>query len=60
MTGSQLKEYGIISKTVRIGFTATPKGYERAHQFEEAFLRYVATPDFIRHTPQTVNCLCYG
>lgn len=48
----KLKEYGIVSKTIRIGVTATPKGYERA-QFEDAFLRYVATPDFIRHTPQT-------
>jgi len=45
----KLKEYGITSKTIRVGVTATPKGYER-DQFDDAFLRYVATPEIIRNT----------
>ena len=47
-----LKGYGIQSKTIRIGYGETPKGYEK-NQFNEAFLRYIpSSPEIIRHTPQ--------
>lgn len=38
----KLKEYGVSSKTIRIGYE-TAKGFER-EQFNEAFLRYLASP----------------
>lgn len=50
---SRLADYGIRSKTIRIG-TETPKGYERG-QFEEAFLRYLAFPPGPSATPQQPN-----
>lgn len=37
----RLKEYGIVSKTIRISSDATQKGYE-VSQFDEAFARYLA------------------
>lgn len=48
-----LAEYKIYSKTIRISFANTPKGYE-LKQFEEAFKRYIssendATPPQARH-----------
>lgn len=39
---AKLKEYGVHSKTVRIG-TATSKGYDRG-QLTEAFARYIPLP----------------
>lgn len=48
---SLLKEYGIKSKTVRIGY-ATPKGFEQT-QFDDAFSRYLTPSELIRHTQQT-------
>lgn len=36
---SRLKEFGIRSKTIRVG-KCTPKGYTR-HQFDDAFRRYI-------------------
>lgn len=38
----RLGEYGIASKTVRIGYE-TPRGFDRA-QFEDAFTRYLSSP----------------
>jgi putative DNA primase/helicase len=38
-----LKEFNIISKSIRIG-PSTPKGYEKK-QFEDAFARYLSSPD---------------
>jgi putative DNA primase/helicase len=35
-----LAAYGIKSKTVRLGYAETPKGYERS-QFDDAFERYL-------------------
>jgi putative DNA primase/helicase len=50
-----LSEYGIESKTIRIG-THTPKGFER-HQFEDAFQRYLLPPtenaDTAPHSSET-------
>lgn len=47
----RLSEYGISSKTIRIGHE-TPKGYERDH-FQEAFNRYLGLPpENFHHTPQ--------
>lgn len=47
----RLSEYGISSKTIRIG-CETPKGFERG-QFQEAFNRYLGLPpENCRHTPQ--------
>lgn len=40
---NRLKEYGIASKNIRTGSYGISKGFERI-QFEEAFLRYLATP----------------
>ena len=37
-----LKEYGIKSKSIRIGY-GTPKGFEKS-QFDDAFSRYLAQP----------------
>lgn len=51
---SLLKEYGIKSKSVRIGYN-TPKGFEKA-QFDDAFSRYLSlslSPEISRHTQQT-------
>ena len=49
---AKLKGYGIQSKTIRIGYGDTPKGYER-NQFVEAFSRYIATfPPVSATTPQ--------
>lgn len=49
---SKLKGYGIHSKTIRIGFGETPKGYE-LNQFREAFSRYIpSTPLVSATTPQ--------
>jgi putative DNA primase/helicase len=39
---ARLKEYGIVSKTIRVG-VETPKGYTR-EQFKEAFSRYLSPP----------------
>ena len=39
----QLDAYGIKSKTVRMGPSSTPKGYELA-QFDDAFKRYLKPP----------------
>lgn len=39
---NRLKEYGIASKNIRTGDINPSKGFERT-QFEEAFLRYLAT-----------------
>lgn len=52
---SKLNGYDIHSKSIRIGYNETPKGYER-NQFEDAFFRYIpTTPENIRHTPQTAT-----
>lgn len=49
---ARLKGYGIHSKTIRIGFGETPKGYE-VSQFKEAFSRYIPlTPSISATTPQ--------
>jgi putative DNA primase/helicase len=49
---ARLKGYGIHSKTIRIGFGETPKGYE-VSQFKEAFSRYIPlTPPVSATTPQ--------
>ncbi|MDR0842167.1 MAG: DUF3631 domain-containing protein, partial [Acidobacteriota bacterium] len=50
---NRLKEYGVVSKTIRIGFQ-TAKGYELS-QFDEAFSRYISpsspgTPVSIRNS----------
>jgi putative DNA primase/helicase len=51
---SKLKGYGIQSKTIRLGVD-TPKGYDK-EQFAEAFTRYIsASPENIRHTPQSAT-----
>lgn len=51
----KLKGYGIQSKTIRIGYGETPKGYERS-QFNEAFLRYIPAPSSpSATTPQVSN-----
>lgn len=48
----RLSEYGISSKTIRIGPHETPKGYER-DQFQEAFDRYLSLPpEKHLHPPQ--------
>ena len=47
----RMGEYGIQSKTVRIGY-GTPKGFELA-QFEESFSRYLTPTETIRHTQQS-------
>jgi putative DNA primase/helicase len=50
---SRLKGYDIHSKTIRISFGETPKGYEIS-QFKEAFLRYIPlTPPVSATPPQT-------
>lgn len=52
----RLHEYGIRSKTIRIGYE-TPKGFER-DQFEEAFARYLSSdhpPENFHHTQQSNN-----
>lgn len=64
----RLKEYGIASKTVRIGH-GTAKGYE-AEQFAEAFARYLSLPGVLPVTqsqplqhkafPVTEATLCDG
>ena len=48
---TRLAEYGIWSKTIRIG-DYTPKGFEIS-QFDEAFSRYLTSSENIRHTPQS-------
>jgi len=55
---SLLKEYGIKSKTVRIGY-ATPKGFEQI-QFDDAFSRYLTPSELIRHTQQTNTSKAYS
>jgi putative DNA primase/helicase len=45
----RLKEYGIASKNLRAGYGVT-KGFERI-QFEDVFLRYLATPPDLSATP---------
>lgn len=40
----RLADYGIKSKTVRLGPSKTPKGYERS-QFDDAFARYLPPPE---------------
>ncbi|MDP3280799.1 MAG: DUF3631 domain-containing protein [Nitrosomonas sp.] len=52
---NKLKDYGIHSKNIRIGYE-TPKGYELEH-FKDAFDRYLSphSPISIRHTPQPNN-----
>lgn len=37
----RLSEYGIASKTIRLGYHNTPKGFER-EQFADAFARYLS------------------
>ncbi len=50
---AKLKGYGIHSKSIRIGSTETPKGYE-ANQFKETFMRYIpANTDISATTPQS-------
>ena len=39
-----LSAYGVRSKTVRLGPSNTPKGFERA-QFDDAFGRYLPSPE---------------
>lgn len=39
---NKLRDYGICSKSIWMGYGKTPKGYERA-QFEDAFDRYLAS-----------------
>ncbi|GHU18697.1 hypothetical protein FACS189475_04600 [Betaproteobacteria bacterium] len=46
----RLREYGIASKTVRIGYE-TPKGFERS-QFEDVFIRYLSIPPSTSATTQ--------
>lgn len=48
---ARLKEYGITSRTVRIGYD-TPKGYLR-EQFAESWSRYLSPPENNATTPQT-------
>ena len=54
----RLNEYHIASKTIRLGYSETPKGYERA-QFQDAFARYLSFPPengtFAATTPQPNN-----
>ena len=40
---AKLKDYGIYSKTIRLDFASTAKGYE-LDQFSEAFARYLGPP----------------
>lgn len=47
---SRLKEYGITSRTIRIGHE-TPKGFLR-EQLDEAFARYLSTPEKSDTPPQ--------
>lgn len=55
----RLKEYGIASKNVRIGYE-TPKGFEM-EQFKEAFARYLAFPPTVSATaPQPNNYAAFG
>jgi putative DNA primase/helicase len=50
---SRLKGYEIQSKTIRINYGETPKGYELS-QLKEAFLRYIPhNPPVSATTPQT-------
>lgn len=50
---AKLKGYGIHSKTIRIGYGDTPKGYE-INQFKESFSRYIPdNPLISATTPQT-------
>jgi putative DNA primase/helicase len=52
---ARLKGYGITSKTIRINFMETPKGYEKK-QFDEAFSRYIPSPPSVSATtPQISN-----
>jgi putative DNA primase/helicase len=43
----RLKEYGISSKTIRIGYE-TQKGFEK-NQFSDAFIRYLTYPENVRN-----------
>jgi putative DNA primase/helicase len=49
----RLKDYGIKSKTIRLGAYNTPKGFEKT-QFEDAFSRYL-TPLLLSATPPQPN-----
>lgn len=54
---NKLREYGITSKSVRLGPNDTPKGYELA-QFTDAFARYassLAESDDLSATPPQSN-----
>jgi putative DNA primase/helicase len=50
---SRLKDFSIISNTIRIGYT-TAKGYLKS-QFTDAFTRYLDTPHLISVTTTQVN-----
>ncbi|WP_298439196.1 DUF3631 domain-containing protein [Geobacter sp.] len=49
----RLKEYGILSHTIRLGIE-TAKGYT-LEQFREAFSRYLSTPPELSVTPSQVS-----
>lgn len=51
---NQLAGYGIHSKTVRMQYGSTPKGFD-ALQFKDAFARYLTAPSDL--TPQSNNLL---
>lgn len=51
---AKLKGYGILSKTIRIGYGDTPKGF-MLDQFKEAFSRYLADTTATGATPPPVN-----
>lgn len=52
---TRLKEYGITSKSVRIGYSNTPKGF-MFEQFMEAFARYIVPPEKSATTPPSTVC----
>ncbi|RQW87939.1 MAG: DUF3631 domain-containing protein [Geobacter sp.] len=51
---ARLKGYNIQSKTIRIGYGDTPKGYE-INQFKEAFCRYIPIIPPVSATPPQNN-----
>ena len=48
---TRLKQYGVTSKTIRLGYGQTPKGY-MLDQFTDAFARYLDTSEESATTPQ--------
>lgn len=51
---AKLKGYNIQSKTIRLGYGDTPKGYER-NQFVEAFSRYIPHTTPVSATTPQIN-----